>query len=392
MENRIKQAVETIYPDLVTIRRTIYNYPELANEEICTSRLVINYLDKLGLEIKRGIGGYGVVAILRGKNQGKTIGYRADMDALGIQDTINQPYRSARPLIKHACGHDVHTTIALGLAKTLCRFQDEMTGNVMFIFQPAEENISGASCMIRSGIFEEQKADVFLALHVYWHPVGTINYCKGFFLSGGQTYQIKFPWKDQKDPAIIETLMNQIRQLNTYPFPSKPEEMAAIGRQALNRDEYIVSHIWQEQHDNCELITLKGFLLYKNDSFLNHIKQKIHQITDDLFKGRDIDYAIQFLDSTPPSFNDSEVVERCLPYIEGIAGKENTGKLDFHIYNCEDFARFTKLSKGAMFTLGYTNEHKNLNQGVHSSDFDVDERCIFWGTAAMANVILNYWK
>ena len=139
-EQQIAQAAETLRAQLILQRRDFHMHPELSNREERTSRIVAERLRALGLEdVKTGVGRYGVTALLKGAKPGPVVAVRADMDALPIQETIDVPYKSQTPGVKHACGHDVHTTVELGVAEIFCKMRGEISGTIKFIFQPAEE-------------------------------------------------------------------------------------------------------------------------------------------------------------------------------------------------------------------------------------------------------------
>ncbi|MBQ7267873.1 MAG: amidohydrolase, partial [Synergistaceae bacterium] len=155
--------------EIISWRRDIHSHPELSQNESRTSELAAKVLEGLGLEVTRNIGGHGVVGLLRGKNDGKTIALRADMDALPLNEETGLPYASQTQGVMHACGHDAHTAILLGAACALSEMKDRLSGNVKFIFQPAEElnPTGGAPGMIRDGVLENPHVDALLALHVW---------------------------------------------------------------------------------------------------------------------------------------------------------------------------------------------------------------------------------
>jgi len=148
----ISKKAEEIKEDVINTRRHLHMYPELSGEEKETSRFVAERLNALGLEVQTNVGGYGVVGILSGANPGATIAWRADMDACAIQEENDKPYKSRINGVMHACGHDAHTAIALGIAETLSSVKDYLCGTVKFIFQPYEEGTEGALRMIKDGV------------------------------------------------------------------------------------------------------------------------------------------------------------------------------------------------------------------------------------------------
>src|SRR5262245_6147319 len=168
---RITQAAEAMRDKLITQRRDFHMHPELSNREERTSRVVAERLRALGLtDIKTGVAHHGVTALLVGGKPGPVVAVRADMDALPIQETIDVPYKSQTPGVKHACGHDVHTTVALGVAEVLASMKAEIPGTIKFIFQPAEEGPpageeGGARLMVKEGAMQNPAPTAIFGLH-----------------------------------------------------------------------------------------------------------------------------------------------------------------------------------------------------------------------------------
>src|SRR5262249_33123207 len=170
-DQQIKAAAEALRPKLVEQRRDFHMHPELSNREERTSRIVAERLRALGLdEVKTGVARYGVVALLKGSKPGPVVAVRADMDALPIQETIDVPYKSQVPGVKHACGHDAHTTIEIGVAEVLSKMRDQISGSIKFVFQPAEEGApsgeeGGASLMVKEGALDNPRPLAIFGLH-----------------------------------------------------------------------------------------------------------------------------------------------------------------------------------------------------------------------------------
>ena len=192
----IKSRVKAIEPKLIEIRRDLHRHPELSNREFRTAEKVTDFLRSLGLQVQTGIAKTGVVALLEGAVPGPTLGIRADMDALPIQELNEVSYKSLNDGVKHACGHDVHTTIALGLAETLSRLRDQLHGNVKFIFQPAEEGPptgerGGASLMLEEGVLNNPPLEAIFGLHVMpTLEVGKVGYHTGSVWASNDTLEI----------------------------------------------------------------------------------------------------------------------------------------------------------------------------------------------------------
>ena len=185
MIEKINVLIDKNIDRVIEIRRDIHQHPEIAMEEVRTSGIVKAELEKLGLEVQDKIGKLGVVATLRGKEEEKTLLLRADMDALPIQEQTDLDFKSQVSGKMHACGHDVHTSILLGVAKVLTELKDEIKGNIKFVFQPAEEDnpTGGARFMIEDGVLENPKVDAAAALHIWGIPLGQVSLKPGTMMA-----------------------------------------------------------------------------------------------------------------------------------------------------------------------------------------------------------------
>src|SRR5437588_5876730 len=196
-QRQISEAAEALRAKLIEQRRDFHMHPELSNREERTSRIVAERLRALGLdEVKTGVGKYGVVGLLKGSKPGPVVAVRADMDALPIQETIDVPYKSLVPGVKHACGHDVHTTVELGVAEVLSKMRDQISGSIKFIFQPAEEGApqgeeGGASLMIKEGALENPRPSAIFGLHTMPSiEAGQIAYHSGPAMASSDRFTI----------------------------------------------------------------------------------------------------------------------------------------------------------------------------------------------------------
>ncbi|MCK9909639.1 amidohydrolase, partial [Microbacteriaceae bacterium K1510] len=187
--------MEKLYPELVQLRRAMHMHPELSFHEVATPRKVADYLEALGMEVRTGVGGRGVVGLLRGGKPGKTVALRADFDALPIQDAKDVDYKSQVPGVMHACGHDVHTAALLGVAKVLSEVKEEIPGNVVFIHQFAEEVApGGAKPMIEDGCLDG--VDVIYGAHVWsLEPYGTVGVAEGYAMAAADAFEIEIVGK-----------------------------------------------------------------------------------------------------------------------------------------------------------------------------------------------------
>jgi len=192
---RIEKEIEKHQNEIIKIRRFLHMNPELSNQEYETASLIASKLMGLGLDVNTGIAKTGVTALLQGNQKGLTIAYRADIDALPIQELTNVPFKSLNPGVMHACGHDVHTSIALGTAIVLTSLKDKINGNIKFIFQPAEEGVpigeeGGAKIMIQEGVLDDPPVGAIFGLHVWPENVGTILFSPETIMANSDWFQI----------------------------------------------------------------------------------------------------------------------------------------------------------------------------------------------------------
>lgn len=179
---RVEQCLAEINPEMIEVRRDLHRHPEISGQESYTAGVVASRLQRIGLEVMPGVGGHGVMARLTGGKTGRTVAIRADMDAIATNAYDPVEFRSETPGVRHICGHDIHTTVALAVAEGLTAVQADLKGNVVFIFQPAEENATGARAMLMDGAFDTWLPDVIFAFHTASFEVGTIGTKPGVLL------------------------------------------------------------------------------------------------------------------------------------------------------------------------------------------------------------------
>ncbi|MFM8782179.1 MAG: amidohydrolase, partial [Gemmatimonadota bacterium] len=195
----LDRRVDAVNPQVVAWRRDIHANPELGMQEVRTAALVAAHLRKLGIEVRTGVGGTGVVGILRGGRPGKVVALRADMDGLPVTEMVDLPFKSTVRTqyngqevgVMHACGHDNHVAILMGAAEVLAGMKAQLPGTVVFLFQPAEEGPGGAEPMIAAGAMDDPKVDAVFGLHVWPGPAGTIQVREGATMAAANSFKIK---------------------------------------------------------------------------------------------------------------------------------------------------------------------------------------------------------
>lgn len=374
--------------ELVARRRDFHMHPETAFEEYRTANIVAEELNKLGLEVQTGIGKTGVVGVLEGDKEGPTVLVRADMDALPILEANETDYVSTVAGKMHACGHDGHTTIALGVAKLFSQHRDKLSGRIKFVFQPAEEIGAGAKAMVDDGVLHNPRPDVSMGLHL-WNtsPVGEINVKSGPVMAGISRFEIEISGKgghgamphETIDPIICAAQM--ILSLQTI-----------VSRNAspLESVVFSVGQITAGTAHNIIPDSAKIYGTYRmyTEEMRELVTQRLYEIAEHTATamrcGVDIDVEHQGL----PVVNDEAVTERLRQ------AWVKLGKEDDFFYEMttasEDVARLMDDIPGMFFFLGSGNDEKGLNYGHHHPRFDFDEDVLPIGVAVLSAAVAEY--
>lgn len=386
----IKQCSSDILKEMILIRRKVHQHPELGFKEFETSSLISGYLENLGLKVTKGIGGTGVVGLLEGATSGSTIAIRADMDALPISEENDLPYASANKGIMHACGHDVHISIALGVAHILSKNRNKIKGNVKFIFQPAEEGLGGAKVMIDEGVLSNPDVDAIIALHV--SPLfksGQISISPGPVMASPAEFEIEITGRGghaaqpQKtvDPIVISSNIINLFQtiVSRNVDPLKSAVISVTSFHAGNTFNIIPSNA-----------TLKGTVRAFDPLLHKEISEKMEAIISSVAGGMGANYTFNYNLNYPPVVNSKEMVDIILKASSKIIPEENIIQNNQASMLAEDFSYFLNKVPGAMFNLGCTHPDAEHFENLHSSKFNVDESCILTGMEIFARTVFDY--
>ena len=390
---RVMWKSEALRRQLIATRRDFYMHPELSGEEERTSRVVAERLRALGLAVQARVGGYGVVATLRGARPGPVIAYRADMDALPVQDALKTSYRSPTPGVKHACGHDVHTTIALGVAEVLTSMRDELAGTVKFIFQPAEESLDGARAMIADGVLDAPRPEMIFALHTFPIPVGTVGIAQASCLAGMEEFRARFYSPAGDLAGLVARSATALRALSTGAPPSTPEAYAALVRRMRAGDvfdETVFVSCWPAAGGPSQGHHLLGLVSVPRAAYFAVVRARIRQTLDTVTAEVGATYDLAYTFSNPPLVNDAAVVRAVTPVVEAIVGTDRTWTFRApYPFAHEDFALFLDHLPGALLWLGTANRERGVASLPHTPDFDVDEAALVVGVRVMAAILLR---
>jgi len=393
----IQKTTEVHRQELISLRRDFHIHPELSGQEKRTAGIVARRLRALGLEVHTNVGGYGVVGILRGAKPGPIVAYRADMDAFPSEIAGEQSYRSQVPGVKHICGHDVHTTVALGIATVLSSVSENLPGTVMFIFQPAEEDGTGALAMLADGVLDTLKPDAIFALHTAPIHVGTIMLNSGAGLSAFRSFEISWQSSDEDEVregqilAALE-LVNTVQPVETVVVnPALMKQLIedfVTPKGPLTQFKNVRARVQPGRERSQSIV--RGKIKAPTLELLNEAGGEIRQLVAELNLAG-ADYTLEFGADLPAMRQDQELIRQARKPIEAVVGAEGILiSYGAFPYNGEDFSWFLERIPGAMFFLGVTNEEKGIRGINHLPDYDVDEESILIGTKSMSGVLLNY--
>lgn len=389
---------------VIAWRRDLHQHPELSNREFRTSKVIEKHLKSLGLEVQTGIAHTGVVAILTGGKPGPLIGLRADMDALPVTEVVDLPfaskatdtYRNQTVGVMHACGHDTHVAMLMGVAENLVKVKDSLAGDVMFIFQPAEEGApegeqGGAELMLKQGLFAKRKPEQVFGMHVTSSmPTGMIGLRSGPAMASEDSFTIKVtgkqthgsrPWSGV-DPIVASAqIINSVQTIISRQVDiTKAPAVVSFG--AINGG--IRSNIIP---DEVELIgTIRTF----DQDMRADIKVKLAQVAANAAKTVGATAVTVIQPGYPVTVNNPELVSKMRPVIASVVG-DNMLIEPGLITGAEDFSYYALETPGMFFFLGVTPADQDINNVTsnHSPAFYVDESALKVGVQTMTQIALT---
>jgi amidohydrolase len=399
-------AINAVDAKIITWRRDFHRNPELSNREVRTSGIVAAHLKQLGLPVETGIAKTGVVALLDTGRPGPTIALRADMDALPVVERTDVPFKSTATSsyrdeavgVMHACGHDSHVAILMGIAEAMVKSKTALRGKVLFIFQPAEEGappgeVGGASEMLKAGIFEKYKPEAAFGLHAWAaYNTGTIGYRSGPFMAGSQIWRVVVhgkqthgsrPWQGI-DPIVVaaqivgalQTVVS--RQIDITANPA----VVSVGIVKAGVRSNIIS-------DEAEMIgTIRTFDPKQKTQVLESMKRLVEKTAEASGATATVEFDPY---SNPVTYNNPELTARVLPSLRRVAGAANVREIPL-ITAGEDFAYFGEKVPAFFFMVGVTPKGTDVTTAPpnHSPLFLLDEAAIPLATRALTAVAADY--
>ncbi|HJQ18943.1 MAG TPA: amidohydrolase [Gemmatimonadaceae bacterium] len=401
LRQEIERRANEIQPKVVAWRRDIHQHPELSFQETRTAALVAEHLRKLGLEVQTGVGGNGVVGILRGGRPGPVVALRADMDALPVTEQVDLPfkstvraqYRGQEVGVMHACGHDNHVAILMGTAEVLTAMKSRLPGTVKFLFQPAEESgtTGGAGPMIDAGALDNPKVDAVFGLHVGPGPLGQITYKSGPAMASSDGFRIVVHGKQTHgampyagvDPIVVgsqivlalQTIVS--RQVNLSAAPA----ILTVGAFNGGNRENIIP-------DSAVLIgTIRTF----DENVRNEIHERLKRTAESIAASAGATADVRVDLGYPVTVNDPALATRMLPTLQRAAGA-NMVATTVGSTASEDFSRFAQKAPGLFVFLGVTSPSQDWRTAAsnHSPLFQADEDALPVGVKVMSELAVDY--
>ncbi len=366
------QAITSHQENLVIRRRDFHRHPELSFQEHRTAEIVAECLCGAGLEVRTGIAGTGVVGILHGDKPGRTIAWRADIDALPLREPLNSPFASGTPDVMHACGHDGHTAIAMTLAETLAARRTDIPGTIVFIFQPAEELGSGAQPMIEAGVLDHPRVEEVYGLHLTpLIPVGHIAVRPGPCMASADAFDIEITGKGGHgasphqaiDPiTVAANILLGMQNLVSREVPAQEPAVLTAGQIVAGTKHNIIP----------ATAVIRGTLRTFNPSVRTQIIKRLDAFVQHMAWAYDAEAQLSFpRDSTPAVINHpttAALVRRCAT---GELGHESVGEGILRM-SSDDMSRFLQERPGCYFYVGIAPE-SGPPRMVHSPDFEMNE-------------------
>jgi len=391
MVNFLSEARD-VFPYTQEMRRTFHRHPELGFQETKTAHTILQELKKLsGLEIQTGIAETGITAFLEGDPSGPLILLRFDMDALPIQEESGEEYASQVEGVMHACGHDGHMAIGLSTAKILHDMRDELPGNILFVFQPAEEGLGGAKRMIEAGILQEYRPDVVMALHL-WNekPIGWFGISDGPMMAASEIFNVRIVGKgghganphEAVDPILAAShAVTGLQSIVSRELSPLDTAVITVGSFHGGRAHNVIP----------SEVSLEGTIRTFNPRTRQYVLERFEEIVSGIAESHGCWAEIGVEEISPAVVNDPDIAD----HVRNVAQQmfpELTIDRSYKTMTSEDMALMMEGYKSCYVLIGSANDALGLNAKHHHPEFDFDERAMIHGNAlisAAANFLLD---
>ena len=401
----INQAAQAIEAKVIAWRRDFHQNPELGNQEFRTAKIVADHLRKLGYDVKENVAITGVVAVLRGGKPGPVVALRADMDGLPVTERVDLPFKSTvvtefnnqKTGVMHACGHDSHVAMLMGVAEVLAGIQKDLAGTVKLIFQPAEEGVYdgstfGANRMVIEGVLDNPKVDAIFGLHINsLTEVGKIRYRPGATMAAVDQLSIKLkgkqthgasPWSGV-DPIVTASQIIMGLQTIVSRNVNITENPAVVTVGAI--------HGGIRHNIIPETVEMIGTIRTFGDRQQELVHRRIREVSSHIAESAGANADVKIDIGYPSTINDEALTDRMIPTLEALAGKENVVITPVQT-GAEDFSYFQKKIPGFFFFLGGLPKGKSPYDAAphHTPDFFIDESGFLLGIKSLSHLVLDY--
>jgi amidohydrolase len=387
---KILQRTKELKQAVIDLRRDFHQHPEVGLRTFETAGKVEKFLKGLGMETRMLVNGAGVRGFLKGGAPGKTIALRADIDALPLQEENDVPYKSINPGVMHGCGHDAHTAMLLGAAKILSERKKEVKGNIVFVFQPAEETGEGAKAMVEEGVLEG--VDAIFGIHVSTtFDSGTLGYRIGPLMAAGDFFDVRITGKgghgalphEAIDPIVIAT--NAINALQTI-----------VSREVSPLESAVISICKMEAGKGAynvipDSASFGGTLRSQTPEMRAYLPRRVKEILDGIVPALRGTYEFNLMERFPPTINDEKMISFAIGIWKEILGTEKVFEMK-PMMGSEDFSCYLQKVPGAFAFFGVKNTERGLIYPHHHPRFDIDEEMLPVGTALDVAVAMEYLK
>ena len=406
INTELKSANKSVSEKVIKWRRHLHQYPELSNREFETAKYVAKHLRSLGLEVQTGVAHTGVVAKLKGGKKGPLIALRADMDALPVKEQVDLPFASTQTTeykgntvgVMHACGHDNHVAILMAAAESLVKIKDLLAGDILFVFQPAEEGApdgeeGGAELMLKEGLFKEKPEAVF-GLHVTSSlNTGQIGFREGPLMASADKFTITVkgrqthgsrPWNGV-DPIVASSQIIMATQTIASRQVDVTKAPSVVSFGAINGG--VRNNIIPDQ------VEMVGTIRTFDQEMRADIKKRLAKTAEMVAESGGAEAHVHIDHGYPVTVNDVELTKKMTPTLAGVVGKENLITTPL-ITGAEDFSYYALETPGMFFFLGVTPKGQDAVTAPsnHSPHFFADEKALQLGVNAMTQLVVDYLK
>jgi amidohydrolase len=394
-DDAIRAAVEKMAPRLVETRRDIHMHPELGNRETRTGTLVAERLRALGIEVRHPVAHTGVVGVLKGGRPGPVVALRADLDALPIQERNDVPYKSQNDGVKHACGHDAHTTIVLGTAEVLAGLRAQLPGTVVFVFQPAEEGSpegeeGGAPLMIKERVLENPAVQAMYGLHM--DPsldVGELGWSTGPIFASSDRFVIEvqgrkthgaYPHTGLDPVPVAAELVQALQLVVSRQIDAQEPKVLTIGSiHGGNRFNIVADQV-----------VLEGTIRALEPAVRKALKERIARTVEGVAAAHGTTAALRWVgEGNGATINEAALTRASVPSLERVYGKAHVHEVRPQM-GAEDFASFAEKVPALYVKMGVRNQAKGFTAMIHTEDFDLDEAVLPLGVRALSTMAWDF--